>query len=121
MFERGDKEFVIDMFLSCEKILKYTEGMNFGDFEKDEKTIDAVIRNFEILGEAVKNISENFRGKYSDLNWSFIARMRDKLIHFYFGVDLTTIWKTIKKDIPPLFERLFDIIKQEGWEDELEP
>ena len=120
MYNRGDKEFVLDMFLSCQKILEYTKGMSFEEFEEDSKTIDAVIRNVEILGEAVKNISKNFREKYPDVEWSIIARTRDKLIHFYFGIDITTLWKTVKFDVPVLFRKLENIIKNEGWEDELE-
>jgi len=54
MYKRGDKEFVLDMFLSCQKILQYTEGLSFEDFKGDSETIDAVVRNIEILGEAVK-------------------------------------------------------------------
>jgi len=101
MFDRGDKEFVIDMFLSCQKI-------------KDQKTIDAVVRNIKILGEAVKNISNQFREKYPDIEWSIIARTRDKLIHFYFGVDVITLWKIAKFDIPRLIKKLEGIIKNEG-------
>lgn len=121
MYKRGDKEFVLGMFLSCQKILEYTEGLSFEDFERDSKTIDAVVRNIEILGEAVKNISKEFRNKYPDIDWSIIARTRDRMIHFYFGIDISTLWKIVKEDIPPLFEKLRDIIKKEGWEYELEP
>ena len=61
MYSRGDKEFILDMFLSCKRILEYTKELSFEDFQKDNKTIDATIRNIEILGEAVKNISKNFQ------------------------------------------------------------
>jgi len=121
MYNRGDKEFVIDMFLSCQKILKYTEGMVFEEFENDSRTIDAVVRNIEILGEAVKNISRQFKEKYPEVDWSIIARTRDKLIHFYFGIDIVILWKIVKFNIPVLFKKLENIIKNEGWEDELEP
>jgi len=120
MFSRGDKEFVIDMFLSCQKILEYTKGMNFKEFEKDQKTIDAVVRNIEILGEAVKNISQGFREKYINVEWSEIARTRDKLIHFYFGIDKEVIWDIVNVDIPKLFEKLRQILKEENWENELD-
>ena len=120
MYKRGDREYILDMFLACQRILEYTRGLSFEDFEKDAKTIDAVIRNIEILGEAVKNISKNFREKYPDVEWKIIAKTRDRLIHFYFGVDVPTVWKTIAIDIPPLFEKLKNIIKSERWEDEIE-
>ncbi|GAB6078984.1 hypothetical protein JCM8795_16720 [Hydrogenobaculum acidophilum] len=67
MYKRSDKEFVLDMFLACKKIVEYTKGISYEDFEKDSKTIDAVIRNIEILGEAVKNVSAEFKNKYSDI------------------------------------------------------
>ena len=86
----------------------------------DDKTMDAVIRNVEILGEAVKNITEDFMGKYHQVEWSEIARTRDKFIHFYFGLDRDTLWKIVTSDIPLLAEKLRDIIITEGWQDELE-
>lgn len=71
--------------------------------------IYAVIRCFEIIGEAVKNIAQDFKDKHSDIPWSKMAGMRDKLIHSYFGVDYETLWETIKKRIPeikPLFKNI---------------
>ncbi len=120
MYKRGDKEYVVDMFLSCQKILDYTQGMTFEDFEMDSKTIDAVIRNIEILGEAAKNVSNELRAKYPEIDWSIIARTRDKLIHFYFGIDTTTLWKIIRDDIPELLDQLETILKNENWKYELE-
>ena len=118
--KRSDKEFIVDMYLACQKILDYTKGMAFDDFTKDDKTIDAVIRNLEILGEAVKNTTQYIREKYPDIEWSKLARMRDKLIHFYFGVNYSIVWKIITMDIPVLFEKLRHIIEQEEWKNELE-
>ena len=91
MYKRGNKEFVLDMFLSCQNVLEYTKGMSFEDFKKDSKTVDAVVRNIEILGEAVKNITSSFREKYPEVEWSEIAKTRDKFIHFYFGLDIEVI------------------------------
>jgi uncharacterized protein with HEPN domain len=118
MFKRGNKEFVLDMLLACENILKYTKGMRFEEFEKDGKTKDAVIRNIEILGEAVKNISTEFRKDYRDIEWNDIARTRDKFIHFYFGIDDEILWDIITIDIPKLKQKLEEIVKQRGWENE---
>ncbi len=120
MYDRGDKEFVIDMFLACKKILKYTEGMSFGDFVNDEKTFDAVVRNFEILGEAVKNISNEFKEKYPEIEWKKVAGTRDKLIHFYFGIDKEIVWDTIKENLPELLKKIKTVIQAEGWEGEIE-
>jgi uncharacterized protein with HEPN domain len=99
MYKRGDKEFILDMLNACEKIIKYTENLDFEAFLEDEKTIDACIRNLEILGEAVKNISLEFTKKYPEIEWREIARTRDKLIHSYFGVDTEILWKIVKYDI----------------------
>ncbi len=120
MFERGDKEFILDMLICCRNILEYTQGMDFKTFSRDKKTIDAVIRNFEILGEAARNISNEFKREYSEINWRIIKGMRDKLIHFYFGVDKEIVWKTVIKDIPELKNKLEKIVRDKGWEKEIE-
>ena len=120
MYRRGDKEFVLDMFLACQKILRYTEGMAYEEFINDERTKDAVMRNIEILGEAVKNLSKEFMEKYPNVKWSKIARARDKLIHFYFGIDEGALWDMVRESVPALFETLKSIITTEGWQDELE-
>jgi len=119
MYKRRDKEFVMDMFIAVQSIMEYTEAMNFEKFFKDKKTVDAVLRNIEILGEAVKNISKEFQMKYPEIEWKAIAKTRDKLIHFYFGVDVDTVWEIIVQDIPVLNEKLRKIIKNEGWEEEI--
>jgi uncharacterized protein with HEPN domain len=119
MYRRGDKEFILDMFIAVQNILDYTDAMSFEEFLRDNKTVDAVLRNIEILGEAVKHISNEFREKYPQIEWSAIAKTRDKIIHSYFGVDLDTVWKIIVKDIPRLKQSLAEIIKTEGWRNEI--
>jgi uncharacterized protein with HEPN domain len=106
------------MFNACKKIIKYTENLNFEDFLKNELILDACIRNIEILGEAVKNISPKFKEKYPEIEWKKIAQTRDKLIHFYFGINMETLWKIIKYDIPRLKQKLKDITQKEGWQNE---
>jgi len=106
--------YVEDILKSIEKIKRYTAGMSFGDFIRDEKTIDAVLRNLEIIGEAAKNAPEEIRQKYSQIPWKEIAGMRDRLIHAYFGVDLEIVWQTIVSDLPKLEFELIKIIKKEG-------
>ena len=115
MSTREDREFVMDMLIACEKILEYTKNLSYEDFKKNNLVIDAVVRNIEILGEAAKSVSEKFKEKYKDIGWREITRTRDKIIHFYFGVDLSIIWDIITVDLPTLKEKLERIIKQEGW------
>ena len=84
------------------------------DFNSKQVIQDAVIRRIAIIGEAVKNISMNFREKYSEIAWKKIAGMRDKVIHGYFNVDIEIIWNVIVKDIPILKNQIEDIIDKEN-------
>jgi hypothetical protein len=76
--------------------------MDYTSFESDRKTRDAVVRNLEVIGEAAKNLPEEIRRQYPDVNWKVVAGMRDRLIHEYFGVSIRITWETIKKDLPRL-------------------
>lgn len=87
-------------------------GLDFESFAKDDKTIFAVIRALEIIGEASRKIPKAVRSRYPDVPWKDMAGMRDKLIHDYFGVDLRVVWKTVQKDLPPLRSILDQIIQK---------
>ena len=76
--------------------------MSFDEFTKDDKTVFAVVRGLEIIGEAAKNIPSDVREKYAIIPWREMAGMRDKLTHNYFGVNLLVVWKTATQDIPAL-------------------
>lgn len=76
--------YLTDILVACEKILHYTRGMNFEQFIADDRTFDAVIRNLQIIGEAVKNIPVDIRDRNSEIEWRKIARLRDILAHTYF-------------------------------------
>jgi uncharacterized protein with HEPN domain len=84
------------------KGVNFVEGMEYEDFIRDDKTIFAVIRVIEVIGEAVKKIPEDVKKEYPEIPWREMAGMRDKLIHGYFGVNLKRIWKTVNEEIPPL-------------------
>ena len=86
--------------------------MDHDRFIHDDKTIDAAIRNLEIIGEAAKNIPEDIKSKYPEIPWKAIAGMRDKLIHSYFGVSLSIVWETIKNDLPTLKYQIERILKE---------
>jgi uncharacterized protein with HEPN domain len=109
---RDVKLFVNDILEAIEKIEKYIHKMSYAEFQKDEKTRDAVLRNLEIIGEAVRNIPEKFKQRYPDADWKAAAGMRDKLIHEYFGVSLSIVWETAKSDLPPFKKRLMDISRE---------
>ncbi len=105
--EVGD--YIQDIIEAINAAMEFVNDMAYDEFTKDTKTIFAVIRAIEIMGEAVKNIPEEVRKKYPEIPWRGMAGMRDKVIHKYFGVRLKRVWETIKKDIPylkPLFEKI---------------
>ena len=99
------------------RICCYLEGLTFEEFSKDNKTVDAVIRNFAVIGEAAKHIPVNIKRNYPEISWKRMAGMRDKVIHEYFGVDLQILWDTPKIDLPtskPLLEQLFNDTEKES-------
>ncbi len=98
--EYGD--YFKDIVDSIDKIEKFTVKMSFESFAADEKTVFAVVRALEIIGEAVKSIPEFMREKYPEIPWKEMAGLRDKLIHEYFGVKLEVVWDTVKAEIPEL-------------------
>lgn len=104
----------IDDILECiRKISTYTSGTTFVEFCKDEKTVDAVIRNLEIIGEAAGYIPLEIQEKYPELAWLEMRGMRNLVAHVYFGVSLSIIWQTIKEDLPPLEEGFNLLLKKE--------
>jgi len=99
---RNAKIYLEDIAKCCEKILRYTEGINFTELIKDEKTYDAVVRNLEIIGEAAKQVPENIREQLPQIEWKKMAGMRDMLIHAYFGIDNDILWDVLQNKIPEL-------------------
>jgi uncharacterized protein with HEPN domain len=99
---KDDSLYLDHILRSIDNILRYTKGLNKKDFSKNNLVQDAVIRNFEIIGEATKKVSDKYKKMHFEMPWKEMSGMRDKLIHDYIGVDIAVIWKTIKEDLPPL-------------------
>lgn len=111
---RNIQLYLNDILLSIGKIQKYVKNFTFDEFVKDDKTVDAVIRNFSIIGEAGTRIPEDIQEKYSQLPWHEIIGMRNKVVHEYFGLNEEILWKTIQDDLPRLKKELLEIIQKIG-------
>ncbi|QTA38390.1 DUF86 domain-containing protein [Thermosipho ferrireducens] len=112
MSKRGDREFLLDILEACRRIERYVNNLNYDYFQKNYEKQDAVIRNIEIIGEAAKNVSTKLKNKYTEIDWKKIAGMRDKLIHFYFGIKLEIVWVVVQNEIPLLKRKIFKILKE---------
>lgn len=102
--------YLKDILQAFANASQFLEGLSYEEFIADRKTISAVIRELEIVGEATKQIPISIRKKYPKIPWSDMAGMRDKLIHFYFGVDLEIVWETVKVRIPELEPLIKDVL-----------
>lgn len=111
MSPRNDKDLLLDILEAISRVFIYTKEMNYSEFMENTLVQDGVIRNLEIIGEAVKNLSENIKSKNTFVNWKQIAGMRDKLIHFYFGVNIDIVWSVIQEELPKLKISIEDILR----------
>ena len=114
MSERTDSDFLSDIQEAIRRIIEYTAGMTYQAFVEDTKTQDAVIRNLEIIGEATKNLSKEFREGHPDVPWRGMARVRDRLIHHYFGVNLDIVWQIVTDELSKVASQLESILQEEG-------
>jgi len=105
--------YLDDILNSMKRILEYAEGYSYIDFKKDYKTVDAVIRNFEVIGEASKNIPQEIRDKYSEVPWDEMYLLRNKISHEYFGIVYEIIWDLVSNYIPGNITQIEGIIKEE--------
>lgn len=108
---KDPKVFLMHIMDSIEKIEDFTNDKTKEDFLEDIQLQDATIRRIEIIGEASKNIPEEFKTQYPAVPWSEMARTRDKLIHGYFGVDLQLTWDIVQHDLPELKEKIHQILE----------
>ncbi len=103
---RDGRVFLDDIAAACRKIGRYASSLSFEQFREDEKTVDAVLRNLEVIGEAAKKLPAPMREKIEGIDWSRIAGLRDVLIHDYFTVDLEIIWDIVRNKVPELQQRV---------------
>ncbi len=108
---KNDKVFLLHIRDAIKNIEKFVKNISEKEFFKNHLVQSAVIRQIEIIGEAVKNLSKEFKNRHNDIPWKDIAGMRDILIHEYFSVDTKAIWKVIKEDIPDLKQKILKILR----------
>ena len=99
-----------DMYQSAQKIKRYTKDIDFDSFVSDEKTMDAVVRNFEIIGEAANRIDPDFRDNNQGIEWNRIRGFRNRIVHDYFGIDYEIVWEIIETYLDELIDWLDTII-----------
>ena len=113
---RDPKLYLKDILTAMDAIEQFVKGLDVESFKNNDIVSSAVIRKFEIIGEATKGIEEEIKQKYSAIPWKDMAGMRDRLIHFYFGIKYELVWETIKKEIPkikPLIKKILTDLEAE--------
>lgn len=106
MSKRATKLYFEDIVTAISDIENFTQGMDYEMFENDKKTIQAVTRSLEIIGEAANYIPQEIKKNFPEIPWRDMISMRNKVLHEYFGVDEEVLWQTIKEDLLPLKEKI---------------
>ena len=106
------RDYVADILTAIQEVEDFTRGMEYEAFAADKKTVNAVVRSLEVMGEAAKRVPDAARLQYPDVPWKRMTGMRDKLIHEYSGVDLEIVWTVVKTELPPV-KPLIDQVLQD--------
>lgn len=106
---RSDEALLLDMLLAAQKIIRFMQGMSEAEFRANELVQSAILREFQVLGEAARMLSGEAKKQYQQIPWQSIAGMRNRLIHEYFDVRLDVVWQTVQHDIGPLMSQLDQI------------
>lgn len=113
MSKRNASLLLEDMVDAANKIYRYTEGLDYSAFIDDEKTIDAVVRNFEIIGEAANRLGSEFHESHNEIEWNRIRGFRNRIVHHYFGIDHEIVWSIIENDLRELKDQITDLLEDE--------
>lgn len=113
MKSRDYRDFLHDILEAVTDVESFIGDLTYDEFVKDRKTLNAVMRSVEVIGEATKNLPDKIKTEYKGVPWKRMAGMRDKIIHGYFGVDKKTLYRTAKEDIPPLKASIKKILKEQ--------
>ena len=108
---RDVRVYLLDILERCERITRYMEGLDEERWSKDERTQDAVLRNLEVIGEAVKRLPADLRQRTPEIPWQDIAGLRDILIHEYEGVDFAIVWDVTVNEVPALHQAVSELLK----------
>lgn len=111
--ERDQVLYLEDIVLSMERVQEYITGLDFQHFKWDYKTVDAVIRNFEIIGEAAKNLSGQLKAQYTQIPWEEMYRLRNRISHEYFGIDYEIIWDIATRHLPNNYNDVQAVLETE--------
>jgi len=114
MSKRSPQLLLEDIIESAKKILAYTEGFSYEQFLEDGRTVDAVIRNFEIIGEAANRLPEEIRDQYANIDWHRIRGFRNRIVHDYMGIDYNIVWLIKENFLPLLITEIRNILPYEG-------
>lgn len=106
MSKRSPNLLIADILESAQKIVTYTAGQTYDEFVADSKTGDAVVRNFEIIGEAANRLPEDFKDRHKEVDWHRIRGFRNRIVHDYFGIDYAIVWQIKENFLPGLMEQM---------------
>jgi uncharacterized protein with HEPN domain len=108
-----DDAYLLDVLIAARKVLRYSAGFSWESFREDDRTQDAVMRNIQIIGEAARKLSEQFRGEHPEIPWNEILGMRNRLVHEYGRILVEKVWETVVEDIPALVRQIEPLVPPE--------
>jgi len=109
---RSAKTWLEDLKSAMDRIRRYTKDLTYDEFIEDEKTVDAVLRNLEVIGEAAKNVPEELKDRFPDVEWRRMVGLRNIITHEYFGVDMNIIWQAATRNVPETEPLVADMLER---------